>query len=143
MVCVDAAWIQASKGGVPVTAMFKTGSGTYIRAGSIVAESNCWSMLKGGFPANASGPAELYFEVLVTNYHMNRATKVFAYLFKSYFFCQNIHCVRLVIECSKAWLNYRNEEQTHSFRSLLQAYAQSSITALTIVFNISEQGHIC
>lgn len=56
------AWIQASKGGVPVTAMFKTGSGTYMRAGSIVAESNCWSMLKGGFPASASGPAELYFE---------------------------------------------------------------------------------
>ncbi|KAL6200450.1 hypothetical protein ACLB2K_030231 [Fragaria x ananassa] len=57
------AWIQVSGGrGVPVTAIFKTSSGSFIHAGAIVAESNCWSMMKGGLTVNASGPAELYFE---------------------------------------------------------------------------------
>lgn len=69
-VCVDAAWIQVSSGSVPVTAIFKTSSG-FIHAGAIVAESNCWSMLKGGLTVDASGPAELYFEVFVFNYCMN------------------------------------------------------------------------
>ncbi|VVA30118.1 PREDICTED: endo-1 4-beta-xylanase [Prunus dulcis] len=55
------AWIQVSSGSVPVTAIFKTSSG-FIHAGAIVAESNCWSMLKGGLTVDASGPAELYFE---------------------------------------------------------------------------------
>ncbi|PQQ00518.1 uncharacterized protein Pyn_31841 [Prunus yedoensis var. nudiflora] len=55
------AWIQVSSGSVPVTAIFKTSSG-FIHAGAIVAESNCWSMLKGGLTVDASVPAELYFE---------------------------------------------------------------------------------
>ncbi|KAH7518113.1 hypothetical protein FEM48_Zijuj09G0136100 [Ziziphus jujuba var. spinosa] len=58
---VDAAWIQVSKGNVPVTAVFKTNTG-FIHAGAIVAESHCWSFLKGGVTVNASGSAELYFE---------------------------------------------------------------------------------
>ncbi|XP_050369336.1 endo-1,4-beta-xylanase 5-like [Argentina anserina] len=57
------AWIRVSGGrGVPVTAIFKTSAGSFIHAGSIVAESSCWSMLKGGLTVNASGPAELNFE---------------------------------------------------------------------------------
>ncbi|KAK9940936.1 hypothetical protein M0R45_017569 [Rubus argutus] len=57
------AWIQVSGGsGVPVTAIFKTSAGSFIHAGAIVAESKCWSMLKGGLTVNASGLAELYFE---------------------------------------------------------------------------------
>lgn len=59
----DAAWIQVSEGNVPVTAVFKTNTG-FIHAGAIVAESHCWSFLKGGLTVNASGSAELYFEVL-------------------------------------------------------------------------------
>ncbi|KAF5733210.1 putative Endo-1 4-beta-xylanase C precursor [Tripterygium wilfordii] len=55
------AWIQVSDGNVPVSAIFKTSNGTKF-AGAIVAESNCWSMLKGGLTVDASGPAELYFE---------------------------------------------------------------------------------
>ncbi|KAF5733209.1 Glycosyl hydrolase family 10 protein [Tripterygium wilfordii] len=55
------AWTQVSDGNVPVYATFKTSSGTKF-AGAIVAESNCWSMLKGGLTVDASGPAELYFE---------------------------------------------------------------------------------
>ncbi|KAJ7967579.1 endo-1,4-beta-xylanase-like [Quillaja saponaria] len=55
------AWIQVSEGKVPVTAVFKTTNG-YTYAGAVVAESNCWSMLKGGLTVYTSGPAELYFE---------------------------------------------------------------------------------
>ncbi|XP_050366316.1 endo-1,4-beta-xylanase 5-like [Argentina anserina] len=56
------AWIQASGGNsVAVAAMFKTASG-FVRAGEIIAESSCWSMLKGGLTVEASGNAELYFE---------------------------------------------------------------------------------
>lgn len=62
--CASVAWIQVSNGSVPVTAVFKTNSG-FVYAGSIVAESNCWSMLKGGLTVNSSGPAELYFEVIL------------------------------------------------------------------------------
>ncbi|KAM5549651.1 endo-1,4-beta-xylanase 5-like [Rosa sericea] len=56
------AWIQASSGSsVPIAAIFKTASG-FISAGEIIAESNCWSMLKGGLTVKASGDAELYFK---------------------------------------------------------------------------------
>lgn len=46
-------------------AVFKTVSG-FTHAGAIVAESKCWTMLKGGLTVDASGPAELYFEVIIT-----------------------------------------------------------------------------
>nr|XP_011457855.1 PREDICTED: uncharacterized protein LOC101310958 [Fragaria vesca subsp. vesca] len=56
------AWIQASSGsGIPIAAMFKTASG-FLSAGQVIAESSCWSMLKGGLTVEASGDAELYFE---------------------------------------------------------------------------------
>lgn len=53
---------MSSGSDVPVAAIFKTASG-FVRAGEIIAESNCWSMLKGGLTVEASGAAELYFEV--------------------------------------------------------------------------------
>ncbi|XP_057493367.1 endo-1,4-beta-xylanase 5-like [Actinidia eriantha] len=55
------AWVQVSEGNAKVAAMFKTPSG-FERAGWAVAESRCWSMLKGGLTVNASGPSQLYFE---------------------------------------------------------------------------------
>ncbi|KAL9819766.1 putative endo-1,4-beta-xylanase [Arabidopsis thaliana] len=55
------AWLQVSKGKAPVKAVFKK-NGQYKVAGSVVAESKCWSMLKGGLTVDESGPAELYFE---------------------------------------------------------------------------------
>ncbi|XP_020215054.1 endo-1,4-beta-xylanase 5 [Cajanus cajan] len=55
------AWIQVSGESVPVTAVVKTTT-TSKFAGIVSAESNCWSMLKGGLTADTSGPAELYFE---------------------------------------------------------------------------------
>lgn len=51
-----------SEGAAPVTAVFKTITG-FKHAGAAVAESKCWSMLKGGLSPDASGLAELYFEV--------------------------------------------------------------------------------
>lgn len=63
----NAAWIQLSEGKAAVTAVFKTSTGFEQAAGSIVAESKCWSMLKGGLTVNesVSGPSEFYFEVLL------------------------------------------------------------------------------
>lgn len=59
----NVAWIQVSSGSnVTVTAVFKTSTG-FKHAGSTIAESNCWSMLKGGLTVDESGPAQLYFEV--------------------------------------------------------------------------------
>ncbi|KAG8650628.1 hypothetical protein MANES_07G059100v8, partial [Manihot esculenta] len=55
------AWIQVSKGKVPVSALFKTQKGSTI-AGTVIAESKCWSMLKGGFTVDASAAVQLYFE---------------------------------------------------------------------------------
>lgn len=45
-----------------VVATFKTPSGFY-NAGSTIAKSGCWSMLKGGLTVNESGSAQLYFQV--------------------------------------------------------------------------------
>ncbi|KAF7827513.1 endo-1,4-beta-xylanase 5-like [Senna tora] len=56
------AWIQVSEGNdAPVSAIVKTSEG-FKHCGTIFAESNCWSMLKGGFMVDTSGLAELYFE---------------------------------------------------------------------------------
>ncbi|XP_019465285.1 PREDICTED: uncharacterized protein LOC109363475 [Lupinus angustifolius] len=54
-------WIQVTGSNVLVKATLKTSKG-YTLAGATYAESHCWSMIKGGFTADTSGPAELYFE---------------------------------------------------------------------------------
>ncbi|GMH03093.1 hypothetical protein Nepgr_004932 [Nepenthes gracilis] len=54
------AWIQVSTGNVPITAIFKTAEG-FKPAGAVVAESGCWSMLKGGLTVDHSGSADLFF----------------------------------------------------------------------------------
>ncbi|KAL5561380.1 hypothetical protein UlMin_031127 [Ulmus minor] len=56
------AWIQVNKGSnVLVTATLKTTSG-FKHSGAVLAQSHCWSFLKGGLTVNQSGPAVLYFE---------------------------------------------------------------------------------
>ncbi|KAM7254167.1 hypothetical protein ACFE04_031849 [Oxalis oulophora] len=55
------AWIQVSHGEAQVVAVFNTSTGLK-PAGAIIAEANCWSMLKGGITVNVSSPAQLYFE---------------------------------------------------------------------------------
>ncbi|PSS29266.1 Anti-sigma-I factor RsgI6 like [Actinidia chinensis var. chinensis] len=64
--CAPKTWLQVSQGKAKVSAMFKTPSGSE-PVGSVVAESGCWSMLKGGLTAHASGPVELYFETKNTS----------------------------------------------------------------------------
>nr|GMC56781.1 endo-1,4-beta-xylanase 5-like [Ipomoea batatas]GMD27708.1 endo-1,4-beta-xylanase 5-like [Ipomoea batatas] len=54
-------WIQLSEGEADVAAKFKTATGK-VYAAWVVARSGCWSMFKGGFVANVSGPSELHFE---------------------------------------------------------------------------------
>ncbi|KAL6867648.1 hypothetical protein ACP4OV_015672 [Aristida adscensionis] len=55
------AWLQVSDGSADVRAVVKTNGG-FVHAGGVEARSGCWSILKGGLTAAASGPAELYFE---------------------------------------------------------------------------------
>ena len=59
---VVAAWLQVSDRSADVIAVVKTAD-DFIHAGGVDAKSGCWSILKGGLTAAASGPAELYFEV--------------------------------------------------------------------------------
>ncbi|KAK2429906.1 endo-1,4-beta-xylanase [Trifolium repens] len=60
------AWIQVSEADVPVTAMVKT-TKEYKFGGAIYAEPNCWSMLKGGFTADTTEVADLYFQSNTTS----------------------------------------------------------------------------
>ncbi|KAK1300285.1 hypothetical protein QJS10_CPB13g00523 [Acorus calamus] len=55
------AWVQVNQGNAAVKAIVKTTDG-YTHVGVVVAESGCWSMIKGGLTAYSSSPAELYFE---------------------------------------------------------------------------------
>ncbi|GER42873.1 Endo-1,4-beta-xylanase C, partial [Striga asiatica] len=56
------AWVQLKgHSRADVAVMVKTSTGFEI-GGWVLAKSGCWSMLKGGFTVNVSGPAELYFE---------------------------------------------------------------------------------
>lgn len=56
------AWLQVSDGSADVIAVVKTAGGGFVHSGGVDARSGCWSILKGGLTAAASGPAELYFE---------------------------------------------------------------------------------
>ena len=62
LVLVYSAWLQVSNGSADIRAVVKT-NGDFIHAGGVEARSGCWSILKGGLTAPASGAAELYFEV--------------------------------------------------------------------------------
>ncbi|KAF3625233.1 putative transcription factor bHLH84-like [Capsicum annuum] len=56
-------WLQVSHGDdANVAVIFKTQSG-FQHAAWGIAKSGCWSMFKGGLVVNASGPAQLYFEI--------------------------------------------------------------------------------
>ncbi|KAI3913551.1 hypothetical protein MKX01_022132 [Papaver californicum] len=55
------AWIQVSEGEETVVAVFKTTDG-FTHEGAPIAQSGCWSMLKGGLTVDSSGYAELYFQ---------------------------------------------------------------------------------
>lgn len=71
-----AAWFQVSHGKADVAAIFKTKT-SYETAGWVTAQSGCWSMLKGGFVVNATGPAELYFQVSIFLFPSKREQFIF------------------------------------------------------------------
>ncbi|CAI9113564.1 OLC1v1014189C1 [Oldenlandia corymbosa var. corymbosa] len=60
---VISAWVRVSHGVSHITAAFKSSAGNFVLAGTAIARSGCWSMLKGGITPNAStaGVSELYF----------------------------------------------------------------------------------
>ncbi|KAK2982320.1 hypothetical protein RJ640_009017, partial [Escallonia rubra] len=57
------AWVQISEGKETVSVALKDSRNPRNIIGSVVAQSGCWSMIKGGIAVNASMSAELYFEV--------------------------------------------------------------------------------
>ncbi|KAF3668370.1 putative transcription factor bHLH84-like [Capsicum annuum] len=60
---VVSGWLQVSHGDdANVAVIFKPQSG-FQHAAWGIAKSGCWSMFKGGLVVNASGPAQLYFEI--------------------------------------------------------------------------------
>ncbi|MCD7460336.1 hypothetical protein HAX54_043329 [Datura stramonium] len=60
---VVSGWVQVNHGDdANVAVIFKTQSG-FQHAAWAIAKSGCWSMFKGGLVVNASGPAQLYFEI--------------------------------------------------------------------------------
>ncbi|MCL7023727.1 hypothetical protein MKW94_003891, partial [Papaver nudicaule] len=56
------AWVQINKGNEAVSAIFRTKDGQLLHAGTVLAKSGCWSMLKGGISTNTTSHADLYFE---------------------------------------------------------------------------------
>lgn len=62
---------------IPIRAVFKTSDG-FKHAGATIAQSNCWSMLKGGLTVDVSGPAHLYFEVLKLLFNEFTLTNTFS-----------------------------------------------------------------
>ncbi|KAK3027474.1 hypothetical protein RJ639_041080, partial [Escallonia herrerae] len=56
------AWVQISEGKGIVAAVLRDSSNSRTVIGSVVAQSGCWSMVKGGITANVSIRYELYFE---------------------------------------------------------------------------------
>ncbi|KAF8404640.1 hypothetical protein HHK36_009528 [Tetracentron sinense] len=58
----EKAWVQINEGSDKVVAVFKNVHNQTIIAGSVIAQSGCWSMLKGGLTVNLTSPAQLHFE---------------------------------------------------------------------------------
>lgn len=46
-----------------ISALIRDGNGENRIVGSVIAKSGCWSMLKGGFTADADIKAHLFFKV--------------------------------------------------------------------------------
>ncbi|XP_057808710.1 endo-1,4-beta-xylanase 5-like [Salvia miltiorrhiza] len=76
------AWLQVDQGEETILAYMVTPSGEHMAAGSVIAKSGCWSMLKGGFTAYQDMKADLIFkcpntmiEVWIDNVSLKSFTK--------------------------------------------------------------------
>ncbi|CAN6290311.1 unnamed protein product [Urochloa humidicola] len=56
------AWLKLSKGTGDIKAIIVTPDGKFVTAGAIVAQSGCWTLLKGGATSYAEGKGDLFFE---------------------------------------------------------------------------------
>ncbi|CAK9144963.1 unnamed protein product [Ilex paraguariensis] len=79
------AWLQVHQGKAEVAAMFKTPM-HFILAGTVTAQSGCWSMLKVGLAVNTSGPVRLYFELWSYNYKQGLKEERWLLMFKTGYF---------------------------------------------------------
>ncbi|KAL6867649.1 hypothetical protein ACP4OV_015673 [Aristida adscensionis] len=55
-------WLQLSEGTGDISALLVTPDGKFNTAGIIVAQSGCWTLLKGGATSLAEGKGDLFFE---------------------------------------------------------------------------------
>lgn len=56
-------WLKFSTGTGDITSVIVTPDGKFVNAGAIVAQSGCWTLLKGGATSYAEGKGDLFFEV--------------------------------------------------------------------------------
>ncbi|KAJ1298329.1 hypothetical protein BS78_01G444400 [Paspalum vaginatum] len=56
------AWLKFSKGTGDITAIIVTPDGKFNTAGAIVAQSDCWTLLKGGATSFSEGKGDLFFQ---------------------------------------------------------------------------------
>lgn len=61
------AWVQVSDGDEVVVAALKNSSNGRQVIGSVIPQTGCWSMIKGGIDFDIDTPAQLYFETNNTN----------------------------------------------------------------------------
>nr|CAB3501692.1 unnamed protein product [Digitaria exilis] len=55
-------WLKFSKGTGDITAVIVTPDGKFTNAGAIVAQSECWTLLKGGATSLCEGKGDLFFQ---------------------------------------------------------------------------------
>lgn len=71
--------MQVNEGKADVGAVIKTRTG-YEHVGATMAQSNCWSFLKGGLTVTEPGPVQLYFQVKTLFFFFNfNFSKLFWY----------------------------------------------------------------
>ncbi|WOH04923.1 hypothetical protein DCAR_0624335 [Daucus carota subsp. sativus] len=64
---IFSAWVQITEGDEAVVAAISYSRNSRKIIGSVIPQTGCWSMMKGGFVLDISTPAELYFETNNTN----------------------------------------------------------------------------
>jgi hypothetical protein len=64
VVHVFPAWLKLSKGTGDITAVIVTPDGKFVTAGAIAAQSDCWTLLKGGATSYSEGKGDVFFEVM-------------------------------------------------------------------------------
>lgn len=64
------AWVQITEGDEVVVAALSYSRNSRKIIGSVIPQTGCWSMMKGGFVLDIDTLAELYFEVSYQQHHL-------------------------------------------------------------------------